>query len=92
MDLLSELVPAISLALKNYLFEVASDSWTVRSSTAGSPYAQTWCEPRMNHLRALQSGLGSLDRLDAELTRKICERIQFEQLREELIEQSRSRL
>ena len=49
-------------------------------------------EPRMNHLRALQSGLGSLDRLEVELINKEVERDQFEQLREELIDQSRSRL
>ena len=42
----------------------------------------------MNHLRALQSGLGSLDRLEAELTRKECERDQFEQLREDLIDRA----
>ena len=45
-------------------------------------------EPRMNHPRALQSGLGSLDRLKAERIHLESKRNQFKQLREEFIDRA----
>ena len=89
LDHISELVPALILGLEKDLLEVVGDSWNARNRREQVLFLlELGAEPRMNHLRALQSGLGSLDRLEAERIHLESKRNQFKQLREEFIDRA----